>query len=86
MRDPKGRLVKNDVGRFHQRGHQIAIANVAMHQTNGTTRSRVLKVLRSATHHVVESHDLRATFIAKQINNMRANKSCAAGHQNAFAS
>jgi hypothetical protein len=85
MRNPERRLVEDNIIGFHQRGHQIAVANVATQQANGTTGSRVYQVLWPATGHIVESYDLRAAFIAKQINDMRAYKSCSAGYQNAFA-
>ena len=56
-----------------------------MHQTNGTIGSRVCEVLRPATHHIVESDDLRAAFVTKEIDDMRADKSRPSGHQNAFS-
>ena len=85
MRDSERRLVKNDISGFYQWGQQIAVANVATHQADPTSRCRLCQILRSATHHVVESYNLCAALIAKQIYDMRAYESCPAGHQNAFA-
>jgi hypothetical protein len=85
MRDPERRLVEDNISGFHQRGHQIAVANVTTHHANGTTGSRVYQVLWPPTDHIVESYDLCAAFIGKEINDMRAYESCSAGYQNAFA-
>src|SRR5215471_18656965 len=85
MRDSERRLVKNNIGGFYQRGQQVAVANVATHQANPTSGCRLFQILRPATYHVVESYNLCAAFIAKQIHDMRAYESCAAGYQDAFA-
>jgi hypothetical protein len=78
-------LMKDDVGGFHESGHQPVVSDIALHQVNGTAPEHVLEVFRPAPDHVVQGYDLAATFVAKQIHDVRADKPGAAGHQNALA-
>jgi hypothetical protein len=52
---------------------------------NRTTAEHLIQIFWSASDHVVQSDDLAATFVAKQIHDVRADKTGAAGHKNALA-
>jgi hypothetical protein len=46
---------------------------------SGTARYRLFEILRPAAHHVVDHNNLGATFIRKQVHDMRTDKPGAAG-------
>ena len=59
MGDPQCCLMENDIGRLHQRGHQICVANISVDQPHGATDHGLLEIFRPAPHQIVERHDLR---------------------------
>ena len=65
MGDTKRSLMKDNVGRLHQCGHELlAVADIAMDQAHGTTSESALKIFRPTPHYVIERNDFDAAFVA----------------------
>src|SRR6478672_4535576 len=76
------RLVKDHVGRLHERCKQSTVANVAMYETNRPSHRSAPEILGSSADHVVEGYDFGTALVAQQFDDVGADESCSTSHQN----
>src|SRR5882672_9584310 len=79
------RLVKDYVGCLRERRQQVAVADIAMYQTNRSSRRRALQVFGPSANHVVQGNDFDTALVAQQIDDVGADESSSASHQNALS-
>ena len=84
LRDPQGRLVEDDVDAARQLGNQLAIADVALDEPDGSVGERPGEVLAPAAHEVVEHDDLLRPGLHELVGDVRADRARAAGNERAF--